>query len=356
MYHILNISLEMIHSVSAVRLYLPPSLLLTSGDPAAASSADPMHPRAELFKTMRHLARNFAQSCLPKIGAADWSPPAPLHRDFTGTRYERSRMQEEERLQAVGREVAELERRVRESMVHELRLSTTQEFLRLHAQRGELHSQRAAASSTLSSTHLTSYRIELQTRLRILRRFKHLTADGLITAKGRIAAEIECTDELLVTEFIYEGSWKALTAPELLAVLATLLDVEKSTASNLSIPTQPMKEAYAHLLTLARQVVEVSNECGLVLDGDRYVSSFKPDLLPIVYAWVSNPHQTFAGLLTMSNLFEGSLIRVFRRLDEMLNQLMKAARNIGETHLFAQLEEGQKMMKKGIVFAGSLYI
>lgn len=39
-----------------------------------------------------------------------------------------------------------------------------------------------------------------------------------------------------------------------------------------------------------------------------------------------------------------------------VNQLCKAALAIGDTNLLSRLQEGQKKMKKGIAFAGSLYI
>ena len=58
----------------------------------------------------------------------------------------------------------------------------------------------------------------------------------------------------------------------------------------------------------------------------------------------------------MSDMFEGSIIRNVRRLDELLSQLLVAANNIGETQLAEQLEQGAKLLRRGIGFAASLYI
>jgi ATP-dependent RNA helicase DOB1 len=58
----------------------------------------------------------------------------------------------------------------------------------------------------------------------------------------------------------------------------------------------------------------------------------------------------------MSDMFEGSIIRNVRRLDELINQLLVAAKNIGEVHLEQQLEEGAKLLRRGIGFAASLYL
>jgi ATP-dependent RNA helicase DOB1 len=174
--------------------------------------------------------------------------------------------------------------------------------------------------------------------------------------QGRIAADIECADELLLTEFLYEGHWTSLNADELAAILTAWLDVEKSSASRLQIPTAPLQAAYAGVRELAQQLSVVSSECGLVLDSARYVASFKSDLIPITYAWVTGNAKSFAELTAMSDLFEGTIIRLFRRLDEMFNQLIKAAQAIGERTLLERLQEGQRKMKRGIMFAGSLYI
>ena len=121
----------------------------------------------------------------------------------------------------------------------------------------------------------------------------------------------------MLTEFLYEGHWTSLSADELMAILTAWLDVEKSSASRLQIPTPALQKAYGSLRELAQNIAVVSNECGLVLDSARYVSSFKSDLIPIAYAWISGAAATFAELTTMSDLFEGTIIRLFRRLDEM---------------------------------------
>lgn len=161
---------------------------------------------------------------------------------------------------------------------------------------------------------------------------------------------------MLLTEFLYEGHWTSLNADELAAILTAWLDVEKSSASRLQIPTAPLQAAYAGVRELAQQLSVVSTECGLVLDSARYVASFKSDLIPITYAWVTGNAKSFADLTAMSDLFEGTIIRLFRRLDEMFNQLIKAAQAIGERTLLERLQEGQRKMKRGIMFAGSLYI
>jgi len=58
----------------------------------------------------------------------------------------------------------------------------------------------------------------------------------------------------------------------------------------------------------------------------------------------------------MSPVFEGSLIRAFRKLEELLRQLMQAAKKIGNSELESKLAEGIVKIKRDIVFAASLYL
>lgn len=50
------------------------------------------------------------------------------------------------------------------------------------------------------------FKTELKNRLRVLRRLGHISADGVMQQKGKVAAEVESVDELLVTELIFEGA------------------------------------------------------------------------------------------------------------------------------------------------------
>ena len=45
-----------------------------------------------------------------------------------------------------------------------------------------------------------------------------------------------------------------------------------------------------------------------------------------------------------------------RRLDELLRELVDAAKSIGNTELEEKFSEGSKRIKRDIVFASSLYL
>lgn len=74
-----------------------------------------------------------------------------------------------------------------------------------------------------------------------------------------------------------------------------------------------------------------------------------------VYAWTKG--SKFYDIMEMTpSVFEGSLIRAIRRIEEVLQQLILAAKSIGEVQLEAKLEEAVTKIKRDIVFAASLYV
>jgi len=58
----------------------------------------------------------------------------------------------------------------------------------------------------------------------------------------------------------------------------------------------------------------------------------------------------------MTDVYEGSLIRVFRRLEEALRQMAQAAKVMGNGELEKKFEESLTMVRRDIVAAQSLYL
>ncbi|RVW34431.1 DExH-box ATP-dependent RNA helicase DExH10 [Vitis vinifera] len=65
---------------------------------------------------------------------------------------------------------------------------------------------------------------------------------------------------------------------------------------------------------------------------------------------------TFAEVIQMTDIFEGSIIRSARRLDEFLNQLRAAANAVGEANLENKFAAASESLRRGIMFANSLYL
>ena len=58
----------------------------------------------------------------------------------------------------------------------------------------------------------------------------------------------------------------------------------------------------------------------------------------------------------MTSAFEGSLIRLFRRLEELLRQMAQGAKVMGNDDLMKKFEESLQKIRRDIVAAQSLYL
>lgn len=58
----------------------------------------------------------------------------------------------------------------------------------------------------------------------------------------------------------------------------------------------------------------------------------------------------------MTEVYEGSLIRLFRRLEELLRQMAEAAKVMGSEELKEKFETALTKVRRDIVAAQSLYL
>lgn len=84
------------------------------------------------------------------------------------------------------------------------------------------------------------------------------------------------------------------------------------------------------------------------------MAAFRPDIMELVFAWSKGAR--FIDVMKLAEVFEGSLIRAMRRLEEVLQQLVVATHSIGEVDLKAKFEDAITKIKRDIVFAASLYL
>ncbi|CAD6206218.1 GSCOCG00010022001-RA-CDS [Cotesia congregata] len=222
------------------------------------------------------------------------------------------------------------------------------EFLR----KDELGSELKQAKQELKKAKSVLQMDELKCRKRVLRRLGYCTAADVIELKGRVACELNGADELLLTEMIFNGLFNSLNVPQMTALLSCFVCDEKSnempkSTNELSGPLRQMQE-------LARRIAKVSAEANLEIDEDSYVERFKPFLMDVVYSWCKGA--SFFQICKMTDIFEGSIIRCMRRLEEVLRQLIQAAKNIGNSDLENKFSEAIKLLKRDIVFAASLYL
>ncbi|KAL5813687.1 hypothetical protein ACOSQ4_024328 [Xanthoceras sorbifolium] len=202
-----------------------------------------------------------------------------------------------------------------------------------------------------SSTEL-AFKDELKARKRVLRRLGYVTSDDVVELKGKVACEISSADELTLTELMFNGVLKDLKVEEMVSLLSCFVWQEK--LQDATKPREELELLFTQLQDTARRVAKVQLECKVQIDVESFVNSFRPDIMEAVYAWAKG--SKFYEIMEITQVFEGSLIRAIRRLEEVLQQLILAAKSIGETELESKFEEAVSKIKRDIVFAASLYL
>lgn len=197
---------------------------------------------------------------------------------------------------------------------------------------------------------------ELKSMRKVLKKLEYVNAEGVLTAKGRFACEVSAGDELVLTNMIFAGVFNDLTVDQTVALLSCFENQEKSSSNDgaASRFRPDMQRPFRALQTTAREVAQVLLEMKLITDEDEYMKRFDPSLIDVTYAWSSG--MKFSEVCKLSEIYEGSIIRALRRLEELLRQLSAASIAIGNNELVQLFSDGSARIRRGVVFAASLYI
>ncbi|KIP11280.1 hypothetical protein PHLGIDRAFT_489254 [Phlebiopsis gigantea 11061_1 CR5-6] len=206
----------------------------------------------------------------------------------------------------------------------------------------------------IQATHDVLQMEELKARKRVLRRLGFTTSADIVDMKGRVACEISTGDELLLTELVFNGVFNPLSPEQCAGLLSCFVFTEKSEQvtklkEELAAPLRTMQE-------YARRIAKVSQESKLPLVEEEYVQSFKVELMDAVVQWCRGA--SFSEICKLTDQFEGSLIRVFRRLQELIRQMSQAAKVIGNSELQEKFDKASEMLERpnSVIFCSSLYL
>ena len=193
---------------------------------------------------------------------------------------------------------------------------------------------------------------ELKTMQRVLRRLEFSDKNSVLT-KGRVACEISAGDELLATEMLFSGMFNNMKPSIMAGVLSTLIYTERKGDGKMS-KNDELFAAFNQMKTVAERIGKIKAEIDLTEKLDEYMNKFKPDMMEITLQWCNG--DSFGDICKTTEIYEGTIIRCFRRLDELVKELVDAAKVIGNTQIVQKLEEVGKNMRRDIVFAASLYL
>ncbi|EXJ85912.1 hypothetical protein A1O1_06281 [Capronia coronata CBS 617.96] len=221
-----------------------------------------------------------------------------------------------------------------------------------YAKKVELTNKIRALKKQIQDAHAIMQLDELKCRKRVLRRLQFINEDEVVQLKARVACEISTGDELMLSELLFNRFFNDLTPEQCAAVMSCFVFEEKVNEQ----PTLPedLARPLREIQKQARIIARVSAESKLPVNEEEYVQSFKWQLMPVMFAWATG--KSFGDICKMTDVYEGSLIRTFRRLEEALRQMAEASKVMGSEELEKKFEEALSKVRRDIVAAQSLYL
>jgi len=319
---VMTFDLARIDNLSKVRMYLP-------------SDLKSLHTRVKLLTAISEVEKRFAADSLPLL-----DPEQDMK--LKSKEYEK-----------LARKLADLTDIVK---AQDLGREDLKEGFTLLCKKSILKSMADAAKrESIASSSLVG-KEELRARRRMLRKLDYVTSDQIVQTKGHLAAEISSADELVLTELLVNGTFKNLPYDQTVALLSCFVHSEKSSSFNSKAPNllEEHFQLFSKLREQVNRIASVAKDARLGMDIEKYLDSFSPQLMEASAAWAKGSN--FANILKMSKVFEGSLVRAIRRVDELLQQLIAACTSIGENEQAEHFSQCSIQIKKDVVFAASLYL
>ncbi|EDQ87492.1 uncharacterized protein MONBRDRAFT_35219 [Monosiga brevicollis MX1] len=322
-YKVTPVLLPVLSQISKVRLFLPKDL----------SGAD---KRRAAFNALQEAIRRFPEG-LPLLD--------PIEDMKISTDYARG---------LVGK-IQTLETRLFAHALHES--EKRDDMMALFVTKVRLRELVSSLKKDLKQSHSIQQLDELKNMKRVLRRLQFTTNDDVIELKGRVACEVSTGDELLLTELMFNGIFNELSMAHSVALLSIFI-LGTANSKEKEKEKSPVEKDLTNTLNQvqenARRIARVSIDTKLDVDMQSYAEQFPVEMLEVVHDWAQG--RKFSEICEKTDMFEGSIIRAMRRLEELLKQMIAAAKAIGNTELENKFAEGVTAIRRDIVFAPSLYL
>jgi antiviral helicase SKI2 len=191
-----------------------------------------------------------------------------------------------------------------------------------------------------------------------LKKLRLIDEKNFVLLKGKVALEISVL-ELFLTEIIIENVFSNMSSNEIVALLSSVVYQGKSSSKdeqgNLkSYNNIILDQGRDHMIDIANKINRIQSDCEVqVVGSDDFLEQLNFGLVEVVYEWSKGT--PFATIKKMTEEQEGIIVRTIQRLDETCSNLKDAAKIIGDTVLESKMEQCSTLIRRDIVFAGSLY-
>lgn len=192
-------------------------------------------------------------------------------------------------------------------------------------------------------------------RVSVLRDLGFVDTNSRVELKGKVACEIHGADGLVLTELILENVLADFEPAEICALLSCFVFQEKTDTEPTLTPALErgreivvkISEKVNHYQTL-HQVILSSD------DSNDFVSRPRFGLMEVVHEWARG--MSFASITELTDVLEGTIVRVIGRLEECCREVRNAARIVGDPVLYAKMETCGECIRRDITAVASLYM
>lgn len=198
---------------------------------------------------------------------------------------------------------------------------------------------------------------DYEQRLEVLKAGNYIDEHMNVLLKGRVACEISTGFELYVTELLLDNFLANYEPEEIVALLSAFVFEGARTGDSSPPSVTPKLDQGVHkLLAIVEHVNDLASKHQVILtqDEEQFAEKGRFGLMQAVYEWAKG--LSFFEITQLTEIQEGTIVRVITRLDEVCRAVMSAARIMGDVDLYNKVNTAQERIKRDIAFCSSLYL
>jgi antiviral helicase SKI2 len=196
---------------------------------------------------------------------------------------------------------------------------------------------------------------DYEQRICVLKDLGFIDEQTRVELKGKVACEIHSADELVLTELVLENVLADYEPEEIVALLSSFVFQEKTDITPNITPA--LERGMETIVKISEKVNHYQTLHQVILsadDSNDFVSRPRFGLVEVVYEWARG--MPFSKITDLTDVLEGTIVRVITRLDETCREVKNAARIIGDPTLFTKMQTCQELIKRDICATASLYM
>ena len=196
---------------------------------------------------------------------------------------------------------------------------------------------------------------DYEQRIAVLKDLGFIDENSRVELKGKVACEIHSADELVLTELVLENVLSEYEPEEIVALLSSFVFQEKTESTPNITPS--LERGIGTIIQISEKVNHYQTLHQVILssdDSNDFVSRPRFGLVEVVYEWARG--MPFSRITDLTDVLEGTIVRVITRLDETCREVKNAARIIGDPTLFTKMQTCQELIKRDICATASLYL